>query len=77
MIDQPNAANPPGSGSRGEKKEFATLQAEIDETMDRVISNLLLHIRKEDKLLYPLALKTIDDPAVWEEMRVHCNCSSA
>ncbi|UCH63146.1 MAG: hemerythrin domain-containing protein [Fidelibacterota bacterium] len=56
-----------------EKKQFATLQAEIDETMDRVISNLLLHIQKEDKVLYPLSLETIDDPAVWEEMRVHCD----
>lgn len=56
-----------------EKKEFVTLQAEIDETMDRVISNLLLHIQKENKVLYPLTLETIDDPAVWEEMRVHCD----
>ncbi len=57
----------------GEKKEIGTLQDEIDETMDRIISNLMLHIRKEDNVLYPLALETIDDPAVWEKMRVRCD----
>ena len=57
----------------GEKKALVTLQDEIDETMDRIISNLMLHIRKEDNVLYPLALETIDDPAVWEKMRVRCD----
>jgi len=57
----------------GEKKEFATLQEEIDETMDRVISNLILHIRKENNIYYPLALEIIDDPAVWEEMHTECD----
>ncbi len=57
----------------GEKKEIGTLQDEIDETMDRIISNLMLHIQKEDNVLYPLALETIDDPAVWEKMRVRCD----
>ena len=57
----------------GEKKELGTLQHEIDETMDRIISNLMLHIQKEDNVLYPLALETIDDSAVWEKMRVRCD----
>ena len=57
----------------GEKKALVTLQDEIDETMHRIISNLMLHIQKEDNVLYPLALETIDDPAVWEKMRVRCD----
>ena len=46
---------------------------EIDETMDRIISSLMLHIQKEDNVLYPLALETIDDPVVWEKIRVRCD----
>lgn len=59
--------------TRAKEKEFSILQAEIDETMDRLISNFMLHIQKENEILYPLAFDTIDDPAVWEEMRVSCD----
>ncbi|MFB0516815.1 MAG: hemerythrin domain-containing protein, partial [Candidatus Neomarinimicrobiota bacterium] len=55
------------------KKTFATLQAEIDETTDRIISNIVLHIQKENNVLYPLALEKIDDPVVWDKMREQCD----
>ncbi len=71
MTDQQRLLDLVAAGS--EKKEFAALQAKIDETMDRVISNLMLHIQKEDNIYYPLALETIDDPAVWEEMHTRCD----
>ncbi len=57
----------------GEKKSFRILQAEISETTDRMISNLVLHIQKEDNVLYPMALETITDPATWEEMKKRCD----
>jgi DUF438 domain-containing protein len=56
-----------------EKRDFSTLQAEVDETTDRIISNLLLHIQKEDKVLYPMALQIIDDPETWLTMRQQCD----
>jgi len=61
------------AGEVAEKKPFSTLRAEIDETTDRMISNFLLHIQKEDNVLYPLALRTIDDPGIWEMMRERCD----
>ena len=54
-------------------KEFSVLQSEVDEAMDRLISNFMLHIQKENEILYPLALDKIDDPATWEEMRSQCD----
>ncbi|UCD36867.1 MAG: hemerythrin domain-containing protein [Fidelibacterota bacterium] len=59
--------------TEAEKREFETLQREINETTDRIISNLLLHINKEDKVLYPTALEIIDDPDTWSNMRLQCD----
>ncbi|MFC1619657.1 hemerythrin domain-containing protein [Candidatus Neomarinimicrobiota bacterium] len=56
-----------------EKKEFGVLQADIDETTDRIIANLILHTQKEDKVLYPMALKIIDDQETWQHMRQKCD----
>ncbi|UCH10245.1 MAG: hemerythrin domain-containing protein [Fidelibacterota bacterium] len=56
-----------------EKRDFHILQAEVDETTDRIISNLLLHIQKEDKVLYPMALQIIDDPDTWTAMQRQCD----
>lgn len=59
--------------SGAEKKDFETLQADIDETTDRIIANLILHTQKEDKVLYPMALKIIEDQQTWEQMRQQCD----
>jgi DUF438 domain-containing protein len=59
--------------SGAEKKDFEALQADIDETTDRIIANLILHTQKEDKVLYPMALKIIEDQETWENMRQQCD----
>ncbi|MFC1542932.1 hemerythrin domain-containing protein [Candidatus Neomarinimicrobiota bacterium] len=56
-----------------EKMEFNTLQAEINGVIDRVICNYLLHMQKEDDILFPLVLENIDDAAIWERMRIQCD----
>ncbi len=56
-----------------EKKSFNTVKTEIDETADRLISNLVAHIHKEDYVLYPAALQVIDDPPAWASMRERCD----
>ena len=63
-----------GLSSTGlKKKSFGTITSEIDETTDRLISNLVAHIHKEDYVLYPAALQVIDDPASWASMRERCD----
>ena len=59
--------------SGSEKMDPAILRAEIDGTVDRFISNFMLHMQKENEWLFPLTLEAIDDPAVWEKMRVQCD----
>lgn len=56
-----------------EKKSFSTVKTEVDETADRLISNLVAHIHKEDYVLYPAALQVIDDPPTWDSMRERCD----
>lgn len=56
-----------------EKRSFSIVKTEIDETADRLISNLVSHIHKEDYVLYPAALQVIDDPTTWASMRERCD----
>lgn len=42
-------------------------------TAEALIEALRTHIAKEDVVLYPLALRVIRDPAVWEELRERCD----
>ena len=63
-----------GLSSTGlEKKSFGTITSEIDETADRLISNLVAHIHKADSVLFPAALQVIGDPATLASMRDHCD----
>lgn len=42
-------------------------------TAETLIEMLRAHIAKEDGVLYPLALRAIDDPSVWAELRRRCD----
>ncbi len=56
-----------------DKKPLTVLQAEIDETLDRLISNLVVHIQKEDHEVFPMAIKAITQPEIWAKMKIRCD----
>lgn len=55
------------------RDKFDTFLSDIDQTVDRLISNLVAHIHKENDEFYPGALKCMDDPLHWDEMRQRCD----
>lgn len=56
-----------------DKRPLMILQTEIDETLDRLISNLVVHIQKEDHEVFPMAIKAITQPEVWAKMKMRCD----
>ncbi|MCK4577775.1 MAG: hemerythrin domain-containing protein [Candidatus Marinimicrobia bacterium] len=52
---------------------FQARRKAIIEVIDRLVPNLALHISKEDNVLYPMALEVIDDPLIWDQMKLQCD----
>ncbi len=48
----------------------ADFQKNIRMIAGAIVSNLRLHIRKENEILYPLALVTIGEPEVWKRLNL-------
>ncbi len=53
--------------------DFQEFQRRLDITVAFVVSVLQDHIFKENNILYPTALKVIEDERVWEQMKEGCD----
>lgn len=52
---------------------FEELQWRLDGLTTYLVFNLRDHIFKEDNILYPAAVEVVTDPAVWEQVKLHCD----
>lgn len=53
--------------------EFAAWRQEVADLAGYIVFHLRDHIFKEDNILYPTALKMIEDAKVWAEMKRRCD----
>jgi DUF438 domain-containing protein len=55
------------------KMEFDRWQVRLDNVVNDFIPAVRKHIQKEESVLYPKALKVIQDPQMWKEMKAACD----
>jgi len=55
------------------RTEFKTFKRRLDEVAGFIVATLRDHIFKENNILYPTALKVIEEPDVWKEMNLECD----
>lgn len=55
------------------KMDFNTFKAYVDRVVNYIVPTLREHIFKENNILYPAALKVIDDERVWETLKSECD----
>jgi DUF438 domain-containing protein len=53
--------------------DFGEFKGRLDDAAGYIVPTLRDHIFKEDHILYPTALKVIDDPAVWKRLKQECD----
>lgn len=58
---------------KGEKMGFDKFRKDLDRIGKFIISTLRDHIFKENNILYPTALRVIQEKAVWEQMKKECD----
>ncbi|MBS4538863.1 DUF438 domain-containing protein [Clostridium sp. D2Q-11] len=56
-----------------EYMEFGEFKSKLDEVSKYIVFNLRDHIYKENYILYPTALESIDQIDAWDEMRNRCD----
>lgn len=62
-----------GAPELGTPDGFATFKRDVAELAPYIGFRLRDHIFKENTILYPTALETIDDEATWRAMKDHCD----
>jgi hypothetical protein len=53
--------------------EFSQFKEQLDETVRLIVPTLREHIFKENNILYPTALKLIEDEKVWQRLKEACD----
>lgn len=53
--------------------DFRVFKRELTSTAGSLAASLREHIFKENNVLYPYALRVIDDPATWARMKAECD----
>ena len=53
--------------------DLDALKQEINESATFLVSSLASHIFKENRVLYPMAMQTIQDAGAWESIKTACD----
>ncbi|MEW6328626.1 MAG: DUF438 domain-containing protein [Candidatus Micrarchaeota archaeon] len=56
-----------------DKIEFEEFKKKLDSTSRLIVMTLRDHIFKENNILYPTALRVIEDKKIWDRMRAECD----
>ncbi|MDO8303412.1 MAG: hemerythrin domain-containing protein [Sedimentisphaerales bacterium] len=56
-----------------EKMDFSQWKERLDEALGSFVPATREHIYKEETILFPTAVKVVQDPRVWEEMKAACD----